>query len=124
MSAAIDGKRRAWLFGRHAEALCVWTLRLKGYRIMARGFRTPVGELDIVARRGGTLAVVEVKARGDLRSAAEALDRYQRKRILNATKAWLAAHPGDASRAVRFDLMLVRPGRLPVHLENAWREGD
>ena len=64
---------RAERRGRLAEALCATWLRMKGYRIVARGVRTPVGELDIVARRGRVLAIVEVKARGTLAAAAESI---------------------------------------------------
>ena len=115
------GRRRAWRFGRLAEGLCAWRLRLAGYRIVARGFRTAVGELDIVARRGGVLVFVEVKARGDLATAAEALGPRQRRRIARAAAAFLKARPGLAGLDVRFDVMLVRPWRLPAHLADAWR---
>ena len=64
-------RRKAWKFDRFAEGLSAWGLRLKGYRILARGFRVPVGEIDIIARRGRVLVFVEVKARNDLTAAAE-----------------------------------------------------
>lgn len=115
-----ERKRRAWRFGRWAEGLCAWHLRLKGYRILARGYRTPAGEIDIVARRGGTLAVVEVKARQDLAAAAEALGPRQRQRVARAAEAFLRARPGCAGLTVRFDVMLVRPWGLPAHLVDAW----
>ena len=121
---ATRARRRAWNFGRFAEGLCVWALRLRGYRILARDYRTPVGEIDIVARRLNTLAMVEVKARRDLSKAAESLTRRQRRRITRAAGAFLMAYPRCAGLAVRFDLMLVRPWRLPVHLKGAWREGE
>ena len=116
-------KRRAWRFGRLAERLCAWHLRLRGYRIVATGFRTPVGEIDIVARRGRVLAMVEVKARGDLATAAEALGARQRARVARAAQAFLKARPDCAGLDVRLDAMLVAPWRLPVHLTGAWREG-
>ena len=117
-------RRRAWRFGRIAESLCAWHLRLRGYRIVARGFRTKVGEIDIVARRGGVLAVVEVKGRGDLAAAALALGRRQRRRIARAAEAFVKARPGYAGLDLRFDIMLVRPWRLPRHLIGAWRDDD
>jgi putative endonuclease len=95
-------------------------LRLKGYRIIAQDFRVPAGEIDIVARRGGTLAIVEVKARDSLSDAAESLSARQRRRIGRAAAALLAMHPSLAGLVVRFDVMLVRPWRLPRHLEAAW----
>ena len=114
-------KRRAWRFGRLAESLCSWHLRLRGYRILARGFRTRVGEIDIVAVRGRTLAVIEVKARGDAATGAEALSERQRRRIARAAEAFLQKRPACAALDVRFDVMLVSPWRLPVHLTDAWR---
>lgn len=113
-------RRRAYHRGRLSEALCRLILRLKGYRIVARNFRAPVGEIDIVARRGRTLAVIEVKARDRLEDAAEALGARQRYRIGQATLALLAERPGLTGLAVRFDVMLVRPWRLPRHLIGAW----
>ncbi len=114
-------KRRAWRFGHVAETLCAWHLRLRGYRILARGFRGPVGEIDIVARRGRTLAMIEVKARANFATAADALGPRQQRRIARAAAAFLKARPGCAGLDVRFDVMLVRRGRLPVHLTDAWR---
>ncbi len=114
-------KRQAWRFGRYAETFAAWHLRLRGYRILARGFRTAMGEIDIVARRGNTLAMIEVKARGNLAQAAEALGRRQQQRITRAASAYLAAHPACAGLDVRFDLLMISPWRLPIHLVDAWR---
>jgi len=114
-------RRQAYRHGRASEALCRLVLRLKGYRILASGFRAPVGEIDIVARRGMTLAIVEVKARASLADAAESVSPRQRRRIARAASAFLALNPAAAGLAVRFDVMLVRRWRLPHHLRNAWR---
>ena len=114
-------KRRAWRFGHVAETLCAWHLRLRGYRILARGFRVPVGEIDIVARRGRTLAMIQVKARDTFATAVDALGPRQQRRIVRAAAAFLKARPGCAGLDVRFDMMLVLPWRLPVHLTDAWR---
>ena len=124
MSAARGpaARRRAWRLGRGAETICVWHLRARGYRILARGFRVPVGEIDIVARRGLVLAMIEVKARADLRSAAEAVSGRQRKRIARAAALFLARNPRLAGHDVRYDAMLLTPWRLPVHLVDAWRD--
>jgi len=116
-----EARRRAYRHGRFSEALCRLVLRLKGYRILAAGFRVPTGEIDIVARRGGTLAIVEVKARASLAQAAEALAPRQQRRIARAAAAYLALHPSVAGLRVRFDVMLVRRWRLPHHVTNAWR---
>lgn len=121
MPIARGARQDAYRRGRFSEALCRLVLRLKGYRIVARGFRHPAGEIDIIATRGGTLAIVEVKARGSLAEAAEALGPRQQRRIAAAAAAFLAARPAFAGLAVRFDVMLVRPWRLPHHVANAWR---
>jgi putative endonuclease len=105
-----------------AETLCLWLLRLKGYRILARDLRTPVGEIDIVARRGRTLVAVEVKRRARLEEAAEAIGQHQRRRILRAL-AWFAQRqPDGEGLTMRFDAMLLDGGLLPRHIRDAWRE--
>ena len=107
--------------GRLAEAMCRWHLRLHGWRIVAGGWRCPSGEIDILARRGGVLAVVEVKSRGDIGSAADAILPRQRRRIARAASAFLQARPDLGGLAPRFDVMLVAPLRPPRHLADAWR---
>lgn len=114
-------RRRAEVFGRFAEGLCRLSLRLKGYRILANRLRTPLGEIDIVARRGQTIAMVEVKARGDWDSANEALNARQRGRLARAAHVYLAANPQYAGYVLRFDVMLVTPWAWPRHLIDAWR---
>ncbi len=114
-------RRRAEAFGRFAEALCRLSLRLKGYRILANRLRTPMGEIDIVARRGRTIAVVEVKARGDWDAANESLNARQRGRLARAAHVYLAANPRYAGYVLRFDVMLVTPWAWPRHLIDAWR---
>ncbi len=115
-----ETRRRAYGRGRRAEALAAWWLRLKGYRIVARGFRVATGEIDLIARRGRVLAHVEVKARPSLKEAREALTPRQRRRIERAAAAFLQQHPGLAGLDQRFDVVLLAPRRRPHHLENAW----
>ncbi|MEX0807621.1 MAG: YraN family protein [Dongiaceae bacterium] len=114
-------RRRSQGRGRRGEWLAAWFLRLKGYRILARDLRCPVGEIDLVARRGRTLAIVEVKARPDRTIAAESIRPGQRQRILAALGWFLARHPERAQDRIRFDVVLVVPGRLPLHLEDCWQ---
>lgn len=114
-------RRGAELWGRWAEALAAWRLRLTGYHIVARRFRVPQGEVDLVARRGGVLAMVEVKARTDAGSAADALQPRQRRRIERAALAFLQRHPELSALHLRFDLMLIVPRRWPRHIIDAWR---
>ena len=120
-AAQVAERRLAWRRGRLAEELCVWHLRLRGWRVLARNLRLPVGEIDIVARRGGVLAAVEVKTRASLDIAAESVSSRQRRRIARALEAFLASRPELARLSPRFDVMLLAPGRLPRHLADAWQ---
>ncbi len=114
-------RRSAWRRGRRGEGLAAWWLRLKGYQILARDFRSPVGEIDLIARRGRVLALIEVKARPRLTDASEAIGRRQRERIARAAQVFLQRHPALGTLDLRFDAMLVAPGRRPRHLPDAWR---
>lgn len=115
-------RQRAFLAGRGAETLAVWMLRLKGYRIVGRNLRTPVGEIDIVARRGKVVAFVEVKRRPDMSAARRAVSRSQQQRILRAAEYLRASGQlGADVQGYRFDLIAVLPRRLPVHLPDMWR---
>ncbi len=116
-----DGRRRRDGLGHRAEARCVWMLRLRGYRIVGRRLRTPGGEIDILARRGQTLAAIEVKARQNIATAAEAITPRQKRRIERAALWYLSTHPELSRLDLRFDAMFVVPNRLPVHLKNAWQ---
>jgi len=116
-------RRAAWRFGLDAEAMAAWRLRLKGYRILARRFRCPQGEIDLVARRGRTLAFVEVKARA--RDAdAELITSRQRRRIERAASVFLQRHPALATLELRFDAVRVEGTGRFHHLPGAWRAGD
>jgi putative endonuclease len=110
--------------GVRAERRCAWLLRLKGWRILARRYRTPVGEIDLIARRGRLLALIEVKARPSEPEALGALSRTQRQRIARAAAVFLSRQPDSSTLSPRFDVMLVRPWRLPRHLADAWRPDD
>lgn len=115
---------KAWKRGRWSEALCRLALRLKGYRILAQDWRCRQGEIDIVAKRGRTVAIVEVKARSTLDAAGSALSPRQRQRLERAAATFVARHPALTGLPVRFDVMLVTPGRWPSHLADAWRQGS
>lgn len=117
-------RRRAYRRGRRGERLALWWLRLKGYRILAQDLRAPGGEIDIIARRGRTIAVIEVKWRNSLADAVEAILPRQRARILRAVGSFLARHPHYGGHTIRFDVMLVAPRRWPHHVIDAWRESD
>ena len=106
----------AFRTGVSAETRAAAFLMAKGYRILMKRFRTRYGEIDIVARRRNLLVFVEVKARASLDEAAYAVTPRQQARIIDAAQAWLMAHPEHADFDLRFDAMLIAPGRLPRHL--------
>jgi putative endonuclease len=110
-------RRRAERGGRRAETIAAWWLRLKGWTILARRVRTPVGEIDLVARRGRTLAFIEVKARASADEAAFSLDDYRLRRVVAAAEALAHryARPGGITRV---DAVYIVPWRLPRHLAN------
>lgn len=110
----------AFRTGLSAEAKAAALLMAKGYWILARRFRTPHGEIDIIARKGDLLAFVEVKARASLDDAAYAVTPRQQQRIIDAAQGWLMAHPEHAEFELRFDVILVAPKSLPRHLKAAF----
>jgi len=110
-------RRDAERGGRRAERLAAWWLRLKGWRILAMRARTPVGEIDLIARRGRVLAFVEVKARATEAETALALDDYRLRRVVRAAEA-LLPHYMRKGDIVRIDAMFVTPWRLPYHMIN------
>ncbi|MDE2377263.1 YraN family protein [Bradyrhizobium sp.] len=114
--AAAPERVAAFNTGISAESRAAAYLLAKGYRILARRFRTPHGEIDIVARRRNLVAFVEVKARASLEDAAYAVTPRQQQRIIAAAQGWLAAHPEHAEFELRFDAMLIAPRRLPRHV--------
>jgi len=113
-------RRAAFRLGLTAEVKAAALLLAKGYRIVARRWRSPVGEIDLVARRGRALVFVEVKARGRFDDAAESVTPRQRRRIVAGANAWLAKHPDDVTRDIRFDVVLVAPRRWPQHIQAAF----
>jgi putative endonuclease len=113
-------RRRAFRRGHLAETAATWLLRCKGYRIVARRVRTPMGEIDIIARRGRTVAFVEVKERPRSEVALEAVSPRQARRLVGAARYWLAAQPSASGDDWRFDIVAVTPYLLPRHLPNAF----
>lgn len=118
-------RRQAEQRGRRAETVAALYLRFLGWRVLARRFTSGrgsgAGEVDLIARRGGIVAFVEVKARATVEEALEAVTPAQRSRIVRGAEAWLQKNPGFAEAALRFDVIAVPPGRRPRHLPDAWR---
>ncbi len=114
-------RRRAYRTGRLAEAAAAVLLTIKGYRVLERGFRSPAGEIDLVARRGRTLAFVEVKSRATLADAAWSVTPRQQARIARAAEHWQALNPKFADCGISLDVILIKPWSPPRHLQGAFR---
>lgn len=112
-------RRRAERRGRRAEVIAGLVLQLKGYRVLARRVRTPVGELDLIVRRGRAVVFVEVKQRATLDAAAHAVTPAQAERSARAAQWWLAKQDDFAHDTLRFDCVLI--GRWSIrHIVNAF----
>ncbi|WP_424362016.1 YraN family protein [Methylocystis parvus] len=118
-----NARRAARAYGLQAETIATLWLRARLYTILDRNYRIKDGEIDIVARRGRTIAFVEVKARGDLEDAFIAITPQKQRRITRAANRWVATHPWAMNYTLRADAIFVAPGKLPRHLENAFELG-
>lgn len=110
--------------GRQAEWLAAQALKLKGMRILAQRYRTPAGEIDIIAQvreqTGDVIAFTEVKAAKTDRAGLEAVTARQQQRIINAAALWLADNDPASEMTVRFDVVLVR-GLKVTHMPDSFR---
>lgn len=113
-------RERAERRGRRGETLAAWYLRLKGWRIVARRVKTPRGEIDLIARRGRTVAFVEVKWRANAAELGMAIDAYRLRRVAAAAEAVASRHVRSGDD-MRIDVLLLAPGRWPRHIVNAWQ---
>ena len=121
MSGTPNNRReRAERRGRRGETIAAWYLRLTGWRIVAQRLKTPRGEIDLVARRGRTVAFVEVKWRATGAELALAIDAYRLRRVAAAAEA-VAPRFAQPQDTVRIDVLLVTPWRKPQRIENAWQ---
>ena len=115
-----QARLRAYRSGLVAETLAALLLRLKGNRIVAQRYKTPVGEIDLVALKGKRLAFIEVKRRRTPEEAAWTLPAKQRRRIVRAAQYWLAGHPDFAGHDIAFDVVLAAPWTWPRYIANAF----
>jgi putative endonuclease len=111
-------RRKAYRRGHMSEWLAALYLMTKGYRILARRYRTKAGEIDLVARRGALVIFVEVKARTGLLAAADAVSATAARRISAAGDIWLSRQADSGQLSTRVDLIAIMPWRWPVHIEN------
>jgi len=114
-------RQKAQNRGHRGEWLAALALMLKGYRIVTRRYKTKLGEIDLIARRGDLVLIVEVKVRKTLVEAMEAVGYGSERRIEGAADLWLARQPDYGKLSVRFDMVAVLPRRWPVHVENAFQ---
>ena len=110
----------AYLDGQRGETLAAWWLRLQLYRFVAQRYKTPVGEIDLIAERFGTTVFIEVKARSRAASETETLEAVNTSRIVHAAQYWLARHPAKAETDFRFDVIFLAPRRWPRHVIKAF----
>jgi putative endonuclease len=113
-------RQAAFRTGISAESRAALLLISKGFRILSRRWKSPLGEIDIIARRRRLLVFVEVKARASLDEAAESVNARQRRRIVAAAEIWLAANSDPSIEDIRFDAILVAPGKIPRHIAAAF----
>lgn len=116
-------RRAAYRHGLAAEIAAAAILSIKGYRLLARRYKTPLGEIDLIVKRGDLVAFVEVKARTSEAEALEAVGAAAERRIVGAADLWRARHPDAEGLHLRFDMVLVTPWRVPKHLPDAFRPG-
>jgi len=108
--------------GLFAEQVAAWHLRLRGWRIVAQRFKTPLGEIDLIAKRGSQLAFIEVKARASKDTAAEAIHLQNQQRVVRAAQWFLSSHPKYADCTLRFDACLVPWYSWPHFITHAFSE--
>lgn len=121
-------RQKSYLLGLRAEKIARLALLLKGYKIISERYQNAFGEIDIIAKKGDVLALVEVKARKTFRECAESITPLKQQKQIKAAKALLAypgtlaAHVQYQNVQVRFDVIMIVPYRLPRHMTNAFGE--
>jgi putative endonuclease len=119
---ALARRQAAYRRGHSGERLAILRLVLSGYRVLARRYKTKVGEIDLIVRRGRIVAFIEVKRRNDLATGLEAVTPASRTRIRRAAELYLARNPHLAEHGLRFDIIVVTPWSWPRHIVDAWRD--
>ena len=109
--------------GKRTERLAKWWLRIRGYKILCQNFRTPVGEIDLIATRGGVVCFIEVKARSNINDAIHAISTNQKARIERAAEYFLKKHPHLYNQDIRFDAFVSSGGISAKLIKDAWRPG-
>ena len=112
-------RRAAEAAGRRGERLAAWWLRQRGWEVLGERVRTPAGEVDLVARRNGIVAFVEVKSRKTVADLDFAIDQHRLARVAAAAELLMERY-ATAGEDIRVDVLLLAPGTPPRHIENAW----
>ena len=120
MTSDTKKRQRAQARGHWSEWLAAILLTLKGYRVVAMRYRTKMGEIDIIARKGDLAIMVEVKARRDVMAAVNSVTPTAQRRISNASDIWLSKQRDAAKLSTRFDIIAVQPWRWPTHFKDAF----
>ena len=120
MKMAENARLKAYHRGHRAEWLAALSMVLKGFRIVARRYKTPVGEVDLIVRKRNLVVFIEVKARPDTQSALDSISRSAQRRIEAAGEWWITKQKDGARLSWRFDVIAVSPWRWPVHFEDVW----
>ena len=120
MRTALERRRATYLRGHWAEHVALVILVLKGYRLLARRYSASGGEIDLIVKRGDTIAFVEVKAREAMDNAVIAIGGQKRERFARAARAWISRNPWAAGKVLRADAVFVAPGHWPRHLPAAF----
>lgn len=128
----MNKRQQAYERGVEAEHAAADYLRLKGYEILEQRYKTPGGEIDVIARKSNALVFVEVKAHKDPEAALYAVNERSRRRIEEAAKHYIAHHEEVAEMDMRFDVVVMPPNAKPNllgavsvhHLDNAWLYGE
>ena len=123
MTRSFVDRRHAETKGRLSEIYAACFLRLNGFSILQRRYRTKTGEIDIIARRRKLIVYAEVKARQTINEAIDAVTRRNRRRITEAVGQFLARHPHLANYDMRYDIIAIAGWQLR-HIPGAWTDGD
>lgn len=120
MGARSERAKRSGATGRRGETLAILWLSAKGYRLLARRFGGKGGEIDLIMKRGRTIAFVEVKARGALEDALTAITPQKRRLVETRVRQWLARNPWAMDHDLRADAVFLAPWRRPRHVPGAF----
>ncbi len=119
-----DLRQAAERRGQVAEQVALWWLRCKGYRLLAHRYKSPMGEIDLIMRKGDVTAFIEVKQREGIDASVQSVTTYQSRRIAAAARSWMGRDRIAAGQACRFDIVAVSPYLWPRHIENAFYGDD